>query len=134
MNRSHSRARFVAYIEHNHQEQGPDSVVVRGIPSGRVIHRATPRVAPVHKTLLEEARVRGLAVTAKRSLGWVQEDWFATHAGGEAPPVEYAIYAIDRTGFHTLAAQLASEPASLKFRGSVLSWTEDGTPHSTALE
>jgi hypothetical protein len=127
----------VAYAESRSEPTGgrwPERIVTRSIATGRVLHDFSLHVATQQQTMLEEARALPIAVNGTGAVAWIQEDWFARHDGATPPPVVYDVFAIDSDGSHSLRTDLSIEPESLKIRGRVFSWTQEGRLQSAALD
>ncbi len=125
----------VAYVESRMELSGrqPERVVVRSVSTGRVLHDVSLAVATVQQTMVEEPRALGVVADGKGAVAWSQEDWYARHDGATPPPVANDVYAEDSEGFHALRIGLTAKPGSLKFSGSVLSWTQQGSPQAAQL-
>jgi hypothetical protein len=126
----------VAYVESRQLWQGGElapQVVARSIANGKLLHAASLTVADPRMTMLEWASPIQLAVAADGAVAWIQEDSFARHGGGIAPPTEFDVYAIDGNGPYTLSADLPAQPGSLNFVGKTLSWMQDGIREAAPL-
>jgi hypothetical protein len=126
----------VAYAESRVEPTGrqPQRIIVRSIPSGRVLHEGSLYVATPQRTFLEEARPLRIVVNDEGTVAWVQEDWYARHGGGMSPPTVYDLFVVDSEGFQSLRTELRAEPRSLRFVGDKLFWIQEGSPQSAMLE
>jgi hypothetical protein len=122
-------ATVVAYDEFrsegSHQEIHIMSV--RRLRTGRVLHRFK---------LGTGEDVQEIVVTPTAATAWIEFNrepgcfsW--GHAGNRCYGT-YSIYAVDASGFHALALNLAAEP-TLSLTGARLTWTAAGQSSSTTL-
>jgi hypothetical protein len=86
-------------------------VLVRSLRSGRILHKV--QGSPVT-----------LVVKPDGAVAWVNPT---------ESSVSYAIHAVDRAGSRVLASGVGIDPYSLRLRGSVLSWVQNGKTAFAAL-
>jgi hypothetical protein len=124
-------------------------VVVRDLRTGRVLHKS-----PTGSPLRPEAgyvgvgNVVAIVLKGDGAVAWIADDYERSSGAGTAnEAVYFDVEAVDRTGSRLLASGTAVDPSSLSLAvgatnvgyhsaalmGSLLYWTEGGTPASAVL-
>ncbi len=100
-------------------------MVVRNLVSGRVLHKViTSRPVKPGAIPIAAGPLTALVVKRDGAVAWIVETGY---------PVEYRVYAIDKSGTRSLASGADINPASLALAGT-LYWTQAGKPATTSLD
>ncbi len=120
----------VAYASTLHSEE---QVFSWDVANRRLLHDARVETATRQEVLLEWAEVDRLVVGPTGAVAWIQEDSYARHGGGEAPPAVFGVFGLGSEGSRTFATNLPAKPFSLRLSGDRLTWNEQGRTFSGIL-
>jgi len=114
-------------------------LTVQDLRTGRVI-RSVPDGVPLKVTSdyfsIGVGQISSIVLKTDGSVAWIARDVLrsekAEHETGKEVNY-YDLYALDRHGERLIAAGTDVAPNSLALAGTVVYWTEGGTPHSAPL-
>lgn len=104
-------------------------VVVRGLRTGRVVHRLPTGARMQHIRGVGTGPATAIVVKGDGAVAWITDNW---ETPGKTQR-DYEVHAADRKGSRLLATGNDIGADSLALAGSTLYWTQGGEPRSAPL-